>query len=304
MAGQLEFALQPESLSSGERSTLTLSISHTHDSPLHNFSMRLRGSGEVQVMGGARLQFAQLAAGETCFVELPLKGKQPGRGEIHLDRLSARLDGRAHDFPDVKLPITVLPVSAFPVQALSLLCDALPLSQNAQTDLRLRLRNDSAISLEQVELCPEAGNFEILVEGGIQLGTIAPNREAGVTLPVQPRQAGDLKLVVRLNGQSSGQPVQHTFELNLAVKPDTRPQESHTHIEGDILQVGRGHVIGNISSSTLNQPAARGRAIAEGGGISPSNLGSETAERSCPACGEAVPGGRFCDRCGHDLRSD
>ena len=304
MVDKLKFELQPASLSSGETSTLKLTLTHYHEAPLHNFSMRVRSSGEVQVMGGARLQFAQLEPNETHLVDLPLKGKQPGTGDIHLDRLSARLGGRTLDFPEVTIPLEVLLPGGFPVQALSLLCDSAPLQQNVQTNLHLRLRNDSTISLEQIELHPHIEDMQIPSEAYIPLGDIAPSQEVGVKLPVKPREAGDLTLVVHLNGRASDQLVQHDFELGFTVKPDTRAQESHTHIHGDVLQVGKGHVIGNITSSDLNQSLEKGTAIRAAGGVKPSNRSIEKIERSCPTCGEKVPSGGFCDRCGHDLESE
>ena len=266
MVNDLKFELWPDSLTSGETSTMKLTLVHFHDAPLHNFSMRVRGSGEIQVLGGARLQFPQLAAEETYLVDLPLRGKQPGLGEIHLDRLSARLGGSTLDFPDVIIPIEVLPQSRFPVHALSLLCDTVLLQQNLQNDLHLRLRNDISDLLEEVVLYPQEGSIEILSEEEIRLGNVGPSQEVGVKLPAKPTQAGDLTLVVHLDGQASGQPVQHAFELNFTVKPDTRTQETHTHIHGDVVQVGKGHVIGNISSSTLSQAQSKGNPIQDTGG--------------------------------------
>ena len=304
MVDKLKFELRPDNLASGEPSILKLALVHYHEASLLNFNMRVRGSGEVQVMGGARLQFAQLAAGETYLVDLPLRGKQPGIGQIRLDHLSARLAGRTLDFLDVTLPIHVLPLGEFPVRALTLLCDPAPLQQNLQTDLRLRLRNDSSIPLEQVELQPRSDYMEVLSGSEFRLGDVAPGQEVGVSFPVKPREAGDLTLAVHLIGQASGQSVQHVFELGFTVRADTRAQETHTHIHGDVVQVGKGHVIGNITSSTLNQPPEKGIAIDDSEAVPPSDHDLEAVGRSCPLCGEDVPSGRFCDRCGHDLVSE
>lgn len=304
MADKLDFELRPDSITSGETSTLKLAVTHSHEAPLHSFNMRVKGSGAVRVTGGSRLQFTQLESQETYLVDLPVRAKQPGSGEILLDRLSACLGGRTLEFPDVTIPVEVLPPGAFPVQALSLLCDPIYLQENVQTDLRLRFRNDSRFSLKEVLLRPQEGSVEILSGAEIGFGDVGPSQEAGLKLPVKPRQAGDLTLVVYLNGQASGKPVKQAFELNFTVKPDARAQETHTHVHGDILQVGKGHVIGNISSSTLSQAQPKRNPMDNNAEVPSFNHSIEVGVRSCPSCGEEVPSGRFCDRCRHDFRSE
>ncbi len=298
MEQELRFELQPATLLAGETHSLKLALRHPFDDLLHNFHMRIRGEGEVQVLGGAKFQFSLLEPGKTYLVDLLLKGKRPGSAAIHLDRLSARLGGRTMDFPEVTLLLEVLPPTASSARKLFLISDLTPLQQHAQTDLRLRLRNNSAVQLDDIVLHSRSEQIAVLSGAEIQLGDLAPGCEMGVNLKVKPHEAGDLSLVVQLNGLAAGQPVQRAFEVSLTVRPGTRVQETHTHIHGDVVQVGKGHVIGNAADSGGSPNKAIGVAAEGSGNAFLSRHEAKETTRSCPSCGVEVPPGRFCDHCG------
>lgn len=321
--------VSPTEISAGEKTTLSLRIQNNSQHTMNDVSFSLVGGSGLVVAGGTRLSVARIAPGDEAIQNIFVIGRASGRGTISFQSIIAKVLGHTERFPNVSYEIMVHPSNASAAD-LSIVVITRHLDQNQVGSLDFEVQNKTQEPFEIGSAQIKSEHLEVSnSKQTVSTRLIPPGNSAKVTIPVTPRQAGNLSCRMELAGRLGSQTVQKVLHLTLRVEPDQRTQETHeeTIIHGDVVQAGHDNKIGHLSGTETKAMDDKRAVSSQNGGPaseiiddemssasdhkerlypSPSNEVEEISPRcvpfTCPYChGSVKVSDKFCNDCGKPL---
>lgn len=249
---ELRLSLSPTNIPAGEKVRLSLNAQHHLRGTLHNLCINLTGGSGVVVFGNNRLHFNPIAPEIVATQDVYVQVNKEGKATLRLHTINGKILGHIERFSDTSFDLNVFR-AGISEKDISLIYKAKVLSQNKWGQIDLHVQNLSTIPLDSVTLTLafDQPSVELAKQPGPSK-LLQPGESTSFGFPVLPRESGAVSWRVEITVQAAGQSVRKQLKFNSSVAPDNRPQTTNIHqetnIHGDVVQTGRGNVIGGSTT--------------------------------------------------------